>query len=373
MSANESHSVAHVERDRIAFFDILHEGFQRAAANCAVVEQRVNIAGFIVRLCFAGDTLVSKIAPALQHLHCDQTLHEDLTICLWDSASTEAGLPLLASSLVEYLRLRWWEQLDIRREVKGYNDERIHTLFHLGPDILSVLDLQRNLGLYWVPDAAALPYYEQGYPLTALLSWWLDAHGRQLVHAASIGFDWGAALLPGKGGSGKSSTALACLDSDLRILGDDYCVIARQPSPRVHSLYNTSKLKAAEDVARFAQFEHMISNPERSGEEKALIFLHEHASDRLLRESPLSVILLPRITGRVDTTLHPASAAAALRYLAPSTMFQLPGNAERAFREAVALTRQLPVFELGLGTDIRQIPEVIARALHSTRQVTRDD
>jgi hypothetical protein len=107
----------------------------------------------------------------------------------------------------------------------------------------------------------------------------------------------------------------------------------------------------------------MISNPDRLADEKALIFLHEHAPDRLLLECPARVVLLPRFTGQVDTTLRPAGAGAALRYLAPSTMFQLPGDAAVAFHEAVAVIRRLPVFELGLGTDLRQIPRAIGRVL----------
>lgn len=365
-------STAQAASDRVAFFDLLSQGFERAADR-GVEERHIRIACSVVRLRFAGGALLRHILPALAHLACEPTPRPDLTLSLWDSATTATGLPLLAHSLVEFLRLRWWEQLGIRREVKSYSDERIRTLFHLGPDILSVLDVERNQGLYWIPDAAAVPYYERGYPLTALLSWWLEARDLQLVHAAAIGYEWGAALLPGKGGSGKSSTTLACLDSDLRILGDDYCVIAERPSPLIYSLYSTSKLKAAEDVARFGHLAHMVANPDRSHEEKALIFLQEHAAERLLVEAPLRIILLPRVTGLPDTTLQRVSVATALRSLAPSTMFQLPINAERAFRAAVALTRRLPVFEIGLGTDIAQIPGVIDRALRSTRQVIRND
>ena len=349
--------------DRAAFLDLLQQGFDRAVDAAGAVTHTVAVAGTAVRLSFAGHALVPHILPALAHLQTDAALPPALTLCLWDSASTGTPLPLLANSLVELLRSRWYEQLEMRREVKGYNDGRIRTVFHLGPDILSVLDLERGLGVYWIQDAADIPYYERGYPLTALLSWWIESQGCQLVHAAAVGYPWGGALLPGKGGSGKSTTTLACLDSDLGILGDDYCVLARRPAPRMVSLFNTSKLKGPEDVARFAQHRGMISNLAKLDSEKSLIFLHEHAPDRLLAECPLRVILLPRVTGQVDTVLRPASAGAALRFLAPSTMFQLPGDATHAFQEAVAVIRQLPVFELGLGTDLRQIPTAISQAL----------
>ena len=58
----------------------------------------------------------------------------------------------------------------------------------------------------------------------------------------------GAVLIPGKGGSGKSSTALTCLGAACR-LGDDYVGIGPIPSARVLALC-TAKL-APPQAARF--------------------------------------------------------------------------------------------------------------------------
>jgi hypothetical protein len=196
------------------------------------------------------------------------------------------------------------------------------------------------------------------------LSWWLESRGRLLVHAAAIGDAAGCVLLPGKGGSGKSTTTLACLESGLGILGDDYCVLQRVPQPQVHSLYSTTKLKGREDIEiRFPHLRQVVSNIESLENEKALIFLHDHVPEVLRLQASLRAILLPKVTGERDTHLRPVSGAQALRFLAPSTMFQFPGDAGLIFRESVALIRQLPVLELCLGTDLAQIPEVIRQVL----------
>ena len=60
--------------------------------------------------------------------------------------------------------------------------------------------------------------------------------GYQLVHAAAVGSEAGAVLISGKGGLGKSTTALSCLGKGLTYVGDSHVVVQLDPFPRVHSL-----------------------------------------------------------------------------------------------------------------------------------------
>ncbi|MBK9242368.1 MAG: serine kinase [Acidobacteria bacterium] len=355
--------------DRIAFFEAVKEGFRRAAQASGTIEKHYRIAGRSVRLRFAGPALVPVIDPALAHLQAQPAPTPDLTIDLFDSASTGARLPLLVRSLVDLLRTNWWEHLLSRREIKGYHGGHIQTAFHLGPDILSVLDTEANHALYWVNDAVQTPYYERGYPLTNLLNWWLGRRGCIIIHAAAVGHETGGVILPGQGGSGKSTTTLACLSSALGIVGDDYCAVD-QATGDAHSLYNTVKLKGDQDVERFAHVESFMDHVERVGEggslERAMMFLHQHSPGKMLASMPLKGILIPRVTGRPETTIQPASAAAAFKALAPSTIFQLAGNERTAFQALVNLSRSIPAFEIGLGTDIDKIPGVIEQFLDGT-------
>ena len=352
--------------DRIAFFQAVYEGFHRAAkAVQGPVDYFYNIAGHTICLRFAGMALVPQLTPAVAHLEAEPVLKPALTICLWDTASTHTGMPLLVSSLIHFLRLRWWELLDSRRIIKGYNDHRIRSAFHLGPDILSLLDMQQNLALYWVMDASQVPYYERGSPLQTILNWWAATHGHQYVHAGAVGTEAGGLLLAGKGGCGKSTAALACLDSHLKYASDDYSLVSIDPVPRVYSLYNTAKLKGIEDIQRFPLLAPMISNVDRLNEEKAMLFLHEHRPEKIVSGFPLRAILLPLFTGKPETKLHPAKSVAALRALAPSTILQLPGAGQGAFRLMSDLVKQLPCYILETGTEIARIPEVIVSLLNS--------
>lgn len=357
--------------DQLAFYDSVAQGFARATARVSTQEYDLSLADFRVRLRFAGPALVPMLLPALEHLvvPADPAAVPDFRVALFDTGSTGTPLPFLSARFIELLRLRWWEYLAGRREIRGLNGTRIRSVFHLGPDILSLLDNGRNEAIYWVEDATAIPYYETGYPLSVLLNWWLAGRGRYFVHAATIGRPDGGVLLTGKGGSGKSTTTLACLFSTLGIVGDDYAVV--DPA-RAHafSLYNSIKLKSLRDVGRFPGIADAVSNLDRvqaeahsEDGEKALIFLHRHFHEHLLLDLPLKAILVPRIHAEAETRITPAPAALALKALAPSTLLQLPGNAHDAFRALVAMVRRIPAYEIALGHDIGRIPDRIDQFL----------
>jgi len=352
--------------DQLAFAASAQEGFQRAAQAAGVVERHYRIAGYTVALRFAGAALLAPITPALEHLRVPPAVAPDLRIDLFDSTSTGTPLPFLLDRFVALVRLRWWEQLGNRREIRGMNGERIQSVFHLGPDILSVLDQDRNHAVYWVQDAAHIPYYETGYPLTALLNWWLGRRQRHIVHAACFGTDQGSVLLTGKGGSGKSTTTLACLDSGLGLTGDDYCVIDAA-TLTASSLYNTIKLKGLRDVERFHHLRDCIANLDRVDDseqgERAMIFLHQHFPEQLMAQSPLRAILVPRVADQEHTVISPASPGHVFKAIMPSTLFQLPGNARGEFSAMAALVRALPCYEIALGRDIAAIPGVIREFL----------
>jgi hypothetical protein len=355
----------HVERDHISFFQLICEGFDRAVAVAGCIEKYYTIGGYTLCLKFAGTGLVPQLDPAIAHLSVAPVPTPDLTICLWDNASTNTRLPLLLESLVDLTRLHWHEYLGPRKELKAYDGDRIRSNFHIGPNILSVLDREQNLACYWIDDAEAIPYWEQGSPLQTILNWWTADHQRQYVHAGAVGTPEGGVLLVGKGGSGKSSTALACINSPLLYASDDYCLVSSDAEPYVYSLYNTAKLKGEADLIRFPHLAALVSNPEKLATEKAMLFLQQHQPTKLSQGFPIKAILLPKVMGRPDTTIRRASAGEALRALAPSTIFQLSGSGKAAFTTMANLAKQVPCYILELGTDMEQIPSTIMDLLQA--------
>lgn len=335
----------------VDYFESVYDRFKSSQQVTGAIERRYRIGGYLVRLSFSGEALLS-LTRALEHLATDDNSTPDLKICLWDSEST--GQRMIS---------RPWQESDFlaRGVIQGYNTERIYTAFQHGSGAISVLDQERNLAVLWAPDHK-LPYWEYGSPLRTILHWWLLSQGLQLVHAAAVGNASGGVLIGGKGGSGKSTTALACLESDLFYAGDDYTLLGMDPGPVVHSLYNSAKLNS-DHARRFPSLLPKIANPERLADEKALLFVDEHYSAKVATRLPVRAILLPRVTGLPETRFKRVSVAMALAALAPSTIFQLPRAGNEALKFLATFARHLPCFSLEAGTDLSTIPPAIERIL----------
>jgi len=335
----------------VEYFQSVYELFKSSQQVNGAIERSYIVGGHRIRLSFSGAALLS-LTRALEHLAADDNSTPDLTICLWDSESTG-----------QCMTQRPWQEDDFlaRGVIQGYNTERIYTAFQHGSAAVSLLDKERNLAVFWTPDPR-VPYWELGSPLRTILHWWLLSRGLQLVHAAAVGNSTGAVLIGGKGGSGKSTTALTCLESDLSYIGDDYTLLGLDSEPVVHSLYNSAKLNN-DHVQRFPALLPKLANTERLAEEKALLFVNEHYPWKVVDRLPVRAILVPRVTGLAETRLKRVSVAMTLAALAPSTIFQLPRAGNEAFKFLATFARQLPCFSLELGTDLSAIPPAIERLL----------
>jgi hypothetical protein len=314
------------------------------------------IAGHTVELRFFGDALLPIITPALSHLRIESSsdLAVDLTVCLWDVDSTGVPLPH-----------RPWGENDTlsRGDIRGFDDPVIRTAYTLGPNALSMLNTETNVAVFCTTSAAHIPTDYRGSPLLVILSWWTSAKGLQYVHAGAVGTANGGVLLVGKGGSGKSTSALSCLKSDLYYAADDYCLLdPRADRPYVHSIYNSAKLEAGH-IKSFPHLLPLVSNPQDLGVAKAVIYLNDHHPEKLAPGFPIKAVLIPKVTGKRDTHLRRASHVEGLRALAPSTLFQLSGAGAKNLAVMAEFARRVPSYFLEAGTDLDQIPAVIKNFL----------
>jgi hypothetical protein len=334
------------------FVEALRRRFRRAvrSAGCAV-ERFISVGGHTVRLRFAGPVLVSHVFPAFEHLVVEAEPNPALSVNLWDSASTGEAFPTPPWDVEDYVAAG---------EAWGFNDGRFSTISHPTHHTFSLLDRQRDEAIYWVHRADRFPQHEAGSPLLKILHWWMGDHGRLVVHAGAVGGASGGVLLVGAGGSGKSTAALACIDSELAYAGDDYCLVSEGSSPHVYSLYNSGMVHP-EDAARLSFLNPALKNPGSSGGEKALYLIHGRFAHKTATSFPLEAILIPSVDGHPRTSLSPASPAAGARALIPSTLVQLRGGGHpaRAFRAMTRLVKRMPCYHLELGPDAAEIPRVI--------------
>jgi hypothetical protein len=334
------------------FFAEARERFESAAACSGVVERRFRVAERHLRLRFAGRALEDRLTPAIEHLATLDDGTPEITVCLFDTATTGAGL-----------RAGWdASAFRPRGEIVGFNTERYRTVFQQGADAFLMLDRQQREAVYWVSDAGQVPYWERSFPLRTAFHWWFEDLPLQPVHAAAVGFADGGVLITGPSGCGKSTTALACLNSELLYAGDDYVLVQHAPSPHVYCLYGTAKLEP-ENLVRFPALEPFLDNPDHLDREKALVFLRTWMPGKLNAGFPIRALVTPRVTGRRNTLLIRAGALEAVRALAPTTLYHLPGAERKAFAKIAALVRQLPCYVLEVGTDLPQIPVRIMELL----------
>src|SRR5689334_19899648 len=348
-----------------ACFDLMLAGFERARKRTGPpTEHCYRFGTHTVRFLFAGEPLVEALTPALAHLRVADEHVADLTIHLWDTQTSGEPLSPFVGLLTEGIASDPYQWLTARHEIIGFSNARVPATLDQWSGAFSVYDRVSKRAVYWIEDAARVPYFERGAPLRTLLSWWLSDVGYQTVHAAGVGGVDAGVLLAGKGGSGKSSTALRCLDAGMRYLGDDYCMFSVGAAPQAYSLYNTGKLNGTEDLQRLPGFAPMVvENPNPLADEKLMMFLQPHFPDRMALSFPVVALLVPKVTGAAVTNITEISPGAALTALAPTTLLQRPGAAGAALSAMGELVRSVPCYELRLGAEGADAPEVIANLL----------
>ena len=326
--------------------------FQRAAAGTGVVEQRFRLADASLAVQSAGPTMLERLGSAFAHLSEVFVGEPDLRISVWDSESTGVEPPPLPAT----------DESQPRGAVVYSATDSLQIAYQPGLSQLSAFDSERRTAWFWCRDAAELPFWEPAAPFRQILHWWLARRELLLLHGAAVGTAEGGVLLVGRGGSGKSTCALASLTSDLLYAGDDYVAARVGTEPWVYSLYCSGKL-----VPGHATLLPHLPPPSFDGDgtedEKAVFYVSERFPDRMCCGFPLRAVFVPRVTGS-EPRILPVEPGAALRALAPSTLLQLHPARPEALRSMAGLLRRVPTYSLEVGPEIDAIPKAIERFLH---------
>jgi hypothetical protein len=343
------------------FPQLLEDYFQDTAKTTGTEQRRFRIAGREIALHFCDRGWANEMTAALAHLASTGSDRPDLNVSMW-SGAIQPQHHLLRAYL--FTLTNWWfDYTGKRGELLDLHGGNIDATFNPDTRILSVVDLVNNRAFYWKQDDSPLRYYETCSPFRSVLHAWMRTRQSFFVHGAAIGDANGGILLVGKGGSGKSTTTLACLRSPLPLqaAGDDYCIISGNSAAgfRANSLYSTAKLVEMRNLEAFPEMSGNVLNPVRQAGEKVALSLAGYAGNKLIDSFPLRALLVPVITGGVETSIELCSSQEALIALAPSTLSQLPSSGATDLRFLGNLARGLPCYRIRLGTDLARIPESI--------------
>jgi len=236
---------------------------------------------------------------------------------------------------------------------------------HDGPS-WQIFDPDTATGVITMTDALGIPPWELSSPLRLFLHWAYAAANLRLVHAATLGHDGCCVLIAGPSGSGKSGTALAGFLNGLDSVGDDYVLVEPGPPATAFPVFRRFK-QDPKGLSRFGAAARDLMSAELNWQAKVEFDPSRVASKPLADRMTICAILIPEIARAPRTTIVPAASRDAALSLAPSGVFQLPGDRTEGFRFFAALVRGLPAFRLRLSEDPAEISATI-RAFLSERR-----
>ncbi len=291
-----------------------------------------------LRLEFAGQALQPVLADAFAHLRMNEVADSPFTIRIWDCTEQRLPLPRLD-----------WNTLHAHG-YRGFSDGVYGFHYFESIGALSFVNLAEKRAYYVVRDAMALPWWVRGSPLQVILGIWLRSQGTQLTHVAAVGDDKHCVLLAGKGGSGKTTTALSCVLDGLNYLGEDYCLLTPGESPLVHSIYQTAKWTP--QTRRFyPRFEHFVTNPESGVEEKSLLFYQQMFPERIRTALPAKAVISLSVGSADMPRIRATALSTSLKNLSLSTVRQLPFFDTTTLNLLRSFATGLQHYEIQLGFD----------------------
>jgi hypothetical protein len=222
-------------------------------------------------------------------------------------------------------------------------------------------------GVQTLPSALGIPPWEHGSPLRLFLHWAHAAAGRRLTHAATLALDGRGALIVGPSGSGKSGTTLAGLLHGLTSAGDDYVLLEQAPAFTAHAVFSVFK-QDREGLRRAGLPSDIFKDAALNWHGKIEFDAARLAPKGFVDRMEIGAILVPEIAHRRRTRLEAVTAQEAALALAPSAVFQLPGDTADGFRFFADIARRLPAYRLLLSEDPAEIAGTVGSFLAEGRR-----
>jgi len=216
--------------------------------------------------------------------------------------------------------------------------------------VWQVLDMQAGVGVHLARSIEDLPLWHAGSPLRQHLHWLLQARGKRIAHAATLGAAGRGILLFGSGGAGKSGTTLAGVAAGLQTVGDDYVALggaAQAVATPLYRIFKQDRRGLARVGGLQAKTADMPENWMRKVEFDPTLFF----PDCFVEEMEIRAIVLPRIARAESSRFVAIPGGEAMRGLIPTNLMQFPGEADDGMAYYANLLRRLPAYRLELSSD----------------------
>jgi hypothetical protein len=186
----------------------------------------------------------------------------------------------------------------------------------------------------------------------------------RLAHAGTLGKNGDGVILVGRGGSGKSGTVVGGVSHGLESVGDDYVLIDRgRDVVHAYPLYPTFK-QDRRGLARLGLEVAMSASRTVNWQEKFEFDCEEISGRPLASQLRIGAILIPTIAAASHSTIRPIPKNRAMLALAPTGLFQMPGERDSGVRFYSDLVRRVPCFGLTLGSDPADVSNTLEEFIH---------
>lgn len=308
-------------------------------------------AGFSVRIRCVGSRLSAMHEKVFKHLMLeDVNISErnfDLTIDLWDQKEIKIKCPVDLIS----------DESKKFRTVTASANSRI--VADQDVDTSIFLDRIDKRIIASFGSADKMNNYDLSKPFNRLLALWYRDMNVEVIHSSMISKNRKGILFLGEGGSGKTTSALSCLNDGFNYLGDDHVGLTEVNHTFVgYSLY-ASALIYENHFKRFPQLQKFELQKNMQPDEKSIIYFSNGHLNKIDNYAEIAVLLLPRIVDSKHTDFRKAGKGETLLAAAPSSLrLQISPN-KKGFNTISQLVARIPSYWIYVGKDIDEIPKCV--------------
>ena len=286
--------------------------------NTCSINHAIEVADNIINLCFASTALSEHYFPAVQHLTAKPSndTNDSLTIYILEASQFNMGN-------IDTFIGKLFKNAYMKANINLKKPQATTSRYLNCGNFLYFYSENAQFGFWIIDNLSSLSNWHFANPLRYFFYDYLLRRKIQTSHVAAISNHHCAVLLSGPSGAGKSTTAFACLERNLNLLGDDHCLFSVTGTPTVFSLYNSVKI----DNKIIEEFSHLNLKPRHYinnlGINKAIFYMNKHKID--FSKKPIKAILkLDKTSLENEPNLHRISPKETLQSILLSTLSQCP-------------------------------------------------
>lgn len=299
---------------------------------------RVKVCGQRIDLRFPTEALAQAGRSSIEGFVIDQEGEPDAAFLYWYDRC-DAYLP---EGEGEFSSV--WQSQDATGSLRIGTDD----------DSLVGCDYVRQRYYFARPEKWGSSYMACRHVMVNAFARWAVSNGYYLLHAAAVGTGGKGVLVVGRGGSGKSTFAVSCLAAGLDFVSDDYALLSTSGPLVARPLYSVVALNPDmwEKLPQVGQPITEANGSFRGGKPQFQV-----NPERFSPGLEIQAIIMPKLTGAQEPTITPISPSKAMAQLIHSTITQIESRKDTGLvRGMAARLAQLPVYEMGMSTDLSKNP-----------------